>query len=500
MALNGLLPCGLAAPPTIAHSFDGDKGPGMAVCETGVTHCGLPEMSVAVNGKVAVQVTWQNVRVYDYNGKLLQTTPMTTFIRNAGLNPIPTEHRKPVAPSAPGPFELHVVYDEFIDRWIVTVTGQNDCMIVSTSSDPTGSWGGVYPSCLQGGPCLDYDPAVHIGYDKNGVYYCGGHLGDDNPNTIPKVAYDCFAMPPNEVKEIARRTPPAHVNRAHNMPLDIMPSVDHNRSKAASAPAFFAAKTCGREMMGACQNSTGFTFEWVIDTFTWKGESGTYNIGGEQLVKTDAGSKQDKWQYNKPCCGESASIPQAGNDTMTLRVAESHRLANLAQFGSHLYGAMGSGPCTASCGSQGTDTNNVVFWFDMDCSKTTACVVVQTSKISGADFNPEFATVGVDQAGNIGIAASSSTSTTDLSVLLWTRRKSDPPGAFTGPTTVVAGTQPYTCLNAKNINVIGNAAGVLTALDPSDGTTLWTSQQWSNDAARCAWNTRIVGYRIGKGK
>jgi hypothetical protein len=43
---------------------------------------------------------------------------------------------------------------------------------------------------------------------------------------------------------------------------------------------------------------------------------------------------------------------------------------------------------------------------------------------------------------------------------------------------------------------IGNAAGVLTALDPLDGTKLWTTEQWSNDAARCVWNTRIVEYEI----
>ncbi len=485
---------GHAAPPLV-HSFEGDKGPGLAVCETGVTHCGLPEMGVAVNGKVAVEVTWQNVRVYDYNGKLLQSTPMMTFIRNTGLNPIPTEHRKPSGPSAPGPFELHVVYDEFISRWIVTVTGQNDSMIVSASSDPAGKWGGVYPSCLNGGPCLDYDPAVHIGYDRNGVYYCGGHLGDDNPNTVPKVAYDCFAIPQEEVKGIAQGTPPPHINRVHNMPLDIVPSIDHNPSKTPSEPALFAAKSCDRTVPGACQNSNGFYFEWVVDTFTWKGATGSYNEGGEQLVKTDVGSTRNKWQYSKPCCGEMASIPQAGDKTVTLRVAESHRLANLAQFGSHLYGVMGSGPCTSSCGSQGVDSNNVMFFVDLDCTKTKACVVSQTSKIAG-DFNPEFGTVGVDQFGNIGIVASSSTLSTDLSVLLWTRRKADAPGTFNGPVTVVAGTQPYSCLDTRNVNVIGNAAGVLTALDPSDGTKLWTAQQWSGDAAKCVWNTRIVQYQI----
>ena len=128
--------------------------------------------------------------------------------------------------------------------------------------------------------------------------------------------------------------------------------------------------------------------------------------------------------------------------------------------------------------------------------ETTACVVSQTAKISGPAFNPAFATVGVDAAGNVGIVAESSTASTDLSKLLWTRRTTDPPNTFTGPTVIVAGTQPYTCLKTKNMETVGNAAGVLTALDPLDGTKLWTTGHWSNDATPCVWNTRIVEYQI----
>ena len=341
------------------------------------------------------------------------------------------------------------------------------------------------------------DPSSHLGYDKNGVYVCAGHIGDDNPSTIPGVAHDCFAVPPAEVEAVARGTPPNHINRVHDMPLDVLPAVDHNRSKAASAPAFFASKSCGRTEPAACQRSANFSFHWIVNTFTWNGATGTYNAaGGPQAVKTDIGSTQNKWLYNTPCCGETLSIPQAGSDTITLRAATSHRLMNLVQHGSHLQGVLGTGPCTGSCGSQGTDANNLMIWVDLDCSKTTACVVSQTAKISGPSFNAEFGTVGVDAAGNVGIVATSSTASTNLSLLLWTRRPADPPNTFTGPTTIVSGAQPYTCLNARNLVPMGNSVGVLTALDPLDGTKLWTTQQWANDAAPCVWNTRIVQYQV----
>src|SRR5258708_10304707 len=157
---------------TIVHSFDGDTGPGLAACQTGITHCGWPDMDAGVNGKQVAQVTWQNFRVYDYSGRLLKSIPMTTFIRNAGLNPIPPANPRSTGPVVRGPYEPHIVFNEFINRWIVTVTGFSDSLLVSASADPLGSWRGINLSCLQGGPCLNFDPALHIGYDKNGVYYC----------------------------------------------------------------------------------------------------------------------------------------------------------------------------------------------------------------------------------------------------------------------------------------------------------------------------------------
>ena len=63
-----------------------------------------------------------------------------------------------------------------------------------------------------------------------------------------------------------------------------MPAIDHNRSKPAGAPALFAAKTCDRATVGACQNSVNYPFHWVVDTFTWNGVSGKYNIGAPSVL------------------------------------------------------------------------------------------------------------------------------------------------------------------------------------------------------------------------
>ena len=474
----------------ILHSFDGDSGPGLTACQTLKGHCDRPDMDVAVNGTQVVQVTWQNVRVYDYSGHLLHSTPTGDLVRSAGLDPLPGHGKLPM------PIEPHVVFDEFVQRWIVTVTGEDDDLLVSATADATGSWGGVSLSCLGSGPCLDNDDAVHLGFDRNGVYYCGAHVSDLNLHTS-HLGYDCFAVPSAEVPAVAQRTAPAHINRIHNLPLDVYPGIDHNPAKLATAPEFFMAKTCDFNVPGGCQNSNNFVFHWLVDTFTWSGATGTYS--GEQEVKTAIGSASDLWQYNKPCCGTLASIAQAGSADVAIRAAESHRIINVVQYGTHVYAVAGSGPCTADCGAQGVDGGNLVIFVDLDCTKPSACVVSQTAKISGPAFNPEFPTIGVDAAGNIGIVALSSTTDTDLSLLLWTRKASDPPNEFAGPTTIIAGTQPYTCLADKGFASIANPVGILTALDPNDGSVLWTTHQWSHDASRCVWDTRIVAYRVAAG-
>jgi len=476
---------------TIVRSFDGDKGPETAQCNAEEVRCGRQaEMMAAANGKQVVQVTWQHVNIYDYNGKLLHSTSLPDFIRKAGLDPMPQARRANVTEK--GPFEPHIVFDEFIGRWIINLSCLNDCFMVSASSDPAGAWHGVYLTCLQGGPCLNNDPSLQLGYDKNGVYHCAAHLGDDNPNTIKGVAYDCFAIPPEEVKGIGEGKEPGHLNRKHNMMMHIRPAVDQSPRKATNAPALFAARTCDRSVPGGCQNAHNFEFQWLVTSFTWNGANGTW--GEDHSIKTDVGSQQDKWLYNVPCCGPKAAIPQAGSD-IGVRAQESHRLNNLVQNGSHLQVVFSSGPCTQDCGAQGEDKSNVMFWADLDCTNTNACRVAQTAKIAGPDAL--FPSIGVDNKGNVGIVAASSSEKDYLSILLWTHRTTDPANTFNPPITVVAGTKPYTCPNRMNLALIASAVGMLTVRDPLDGSKLWTTHQYSGDATPCVWNSRIIEYQPG---
>ncbi len=446
----------------IVQSFDGEVGVGLTACESTGGHCDRPEMNVAANGSQVVQVTSRSVVVYSYAGAVLQTTPMTTFITGAGVTANAT------------PIEPHIVYDEFIQRWIVTATCAFDCVMVSATSDATGAWAGIY---------LDNygnDPSIHLGYDANGVY-----LSEVQPGTNPDagfagVAGVYFAIPSAEMKWTGTFAP-AHKNRVANMPIDGMPSIDQNPNTPTTDAAFFVSRTCS----GSCQNTSAYAFQWIVNAVTWSGTTATY--GPDQLIKSSVGSTQDQWFYFTPI----AAVSQLGS-AVQIRPIEGHRLMNVAQAGTHVYGALGSGPCTnaATCGSQGTDANNLFFWFDLDCTTATACVVSQTGKVSDPTNHLEFATIGAATNGDLSIVAASTGATIDPTVVLWTHTGNDAANTVSAPETVIAGTQPDTCVN--NPVSFASAVGISTVRDPVDPTKLWTTHQYSNSASPCTWATRIV--------
>ena len=175
--------------------------------------------------------------------------------------------------------------------------------------------------------------------------------------------------------------------------------------------------------------------------------------------------------------------------------AEIHRILGAMQQGSHLHVALGSGPCTSSCGASGVDTGDIFVWADLDCATLGACTVSQTQKVSTAD-HLLWATVGVDPTGNVGILANTVNSTaTYLGIEAWTHQATDPPGLLVGPTVLTTGTTDYLCSLQPATSQTGNPAGVSTVRDPLDPTALWVTEQYARDSGDCHWNTRIVEYR-----
>jgi len=419
-------------------------------------------MNVAASGTQVVQITWQNVTVYDYCGNVLKTTPTDTFATSA---------QGGLAACIDKVIEPHVAYDEFIQRWLITVTCAGDVLLVSSSSDATGTWAGVYVDNNAN------DPAMHLGYDKNGVYIEEIQANQTNPvATQGGSAGTLFAIPAAEVAWVGTFNP-THKNRAPNRPLDAMTAIDQNPNKLPTAPAFFLTKSCS----GTCQNATNLSFDWAVTSLTWSGTTATYST--DQTVRTAIGSTQNAWLYNTPIAAVSQPMT-----TAQLRPIEGHRVMNVPQNGSHLYAALGSGPCTGSCGAQGVDVNNLFFWVDVDCTNPAACVVSQTEKVSDPTSHLAFPTIGVASNGDVGIVAAAIGPQTFPSIWAWSHTTSSAPSTLGGPEHLIDGTTPDTCVTTPLI--MASAVGIHVTRDPVDPTKLWATHQYSS-AGACVWKTRI---------
>ena len=466
---------------TVLHAFDGESG-------TVAAYRGKPEMNVAANGSQVAQITNPSLDVYDYSGTMLKTTSLATLVTAAGLNPTTSPGGKP-------PYEPHILYDPFIQRWIISVSCSLDCVLVSSGSDAvTSSWQGFYLDSY------GMDPGVHLGYDKYGVYFSEVQIAALASKDTPYGSIG-FAIPNSEMAWTTTLAP-THKNKIVGKPLDLMPVVDDTQSKVMGAPAFFLARTC----MGAnCQGNPGNltvndAFRWIVSYGTWSGTTFNWTsnhtslcAGGtapaDQCVRTDPNGTSDRWLFNTPI-----DPPQPGT-SVPLRGAEIHRILGAMQQGNHLHAVLGSGPCTSNCGAHGPDTADIFIWADIDCSTPSNCAVSQTQKVSTPD-HLLWPTVGVDANGNVGIFANVvNGSATYLGIEAWSHHVTDPPGVLSGPVVVAPGTTAYLCSINPTVSQTGNPAGISTVRDPLDPTALWVTEQYANDSADCHWDTRIVQYR-----
>ena len=341
----------------------------------------------------SAQVTWQNFNVYDYTGKLLSSVPLANLITNAGLNPKSTQGF---------PFEPHVLYDEFIGRWLLTSTCLYDCFLVSSTSDATGTWSSICMVNHNGS-----DPGMHLGYDVNGAYLSEAGTGTDS-NTAT-YSYTFFSIPAAELQWTTSLAP-THLNISLNTPRSIGMPICRSQCREgnASDPAFFVVKSCPS---GSCQNGTNFSFDWIVTTVTWSGTTASYSA--DQLVPTAVGSAQNHWLFNTELNG-----PQSGSRSSDSRrrIASGHGLdpgghpsRSRFAFGSLL---------AANCGTQrgGRQRSPVLGrprLLDPECLRRRADHRRSQSPTESYVFASRLASTGM---ANVGIAAAAMGATINPSV------------------------------------------------------------------------------------
>jgi len=137
---------------------------------------------------------------------------------------------------------------------------------------------------------------------------------------------------------------------------------------------------------GPPQNATNIPMDLFVDRITWS--NGQASVSGPDRVPTG-------FFYSKPI-----AVPQPAGPAV--RGTESHRVFSVAAFERHLHVVVSSGPCQGACGEQGSDANDVFFWFDID---TATMTLHQKAKAAHPRLGFVFPTLAVDARGNVLMAA-----------------------------------------------------------------------------------------------
>ena len=437
-------------PNTIVQSFDGDTGTITSGLPTYKDH---PDMGIASNGTYVIAVTGQTVNIYNTSGALQSSTVAGTFITNAGVT---------FGKLANDP---RIVYDPFISRWLYVCSCANDYLIVSSGSDPTtATWKAVTLSTNSG------DLTMRVGFDKNWVYVSEyiSCSGANNSQEIAIPGADVAWTGAGTISLTHEVKDSCHTN-------DAFPEIDLNTSKAVTDPGYFVSR------VGSQQGGSNVALTLTVDTFTPTSSTvGTFSAAASPSTISTG------YLYNTPVDANQPGSPGG------IRGTESHRPFSLMTTnGSDMQLVWSSGPCQSSCGSQGADSQQVIFWFDIAIPGLT---LTQKAKISDGSLGFLFPSLALDGSNNTLIAATGCSTTLYCSVLIFYHLTSDGSGVFHGPYLATNGTANYQVCNTSPHP--GWGTYTTTVQDPLDTTKMWTFQEYAASATACQWRTRILELQL----
>lgn len=444
---------------SILSSFDADSG------TPEMTYKDHPDLAMAAcskcggSGQVLV-ATGQDLQVYDTGGKLLKAETTRQFLIDAGIDVDAWKSRPALPPQGAGKVnDPRAAYDPFIGRWILACTCSGDFLVVSAGDDATAAWKGVVLTGAAG------DLTLYPGWDKNGVYLV---------EFEPKLNSRVIAIPSADVAwKNDENISLAHEAVFNQQPYELRPALDPNTKKRPADPEYLIARN------GPPQQATNFPMDLLVSKITWSGDKA--EISEPSRIPTG-------FLYNTP-------LPFAQPSGLPVRGNESHRIFSVDAYHGRLEVIEASGPCTTDCGSQGTDTNDLFYWFEVDPANNT---LTRKVKISDPKLPLIFPSLAVDGDGDFGIGMTGSSSSQPPSIYLYAHRSSDAPEKLIGPILAHAGTGSYSCDKGPRAKEnVGWGTYSATVQDGSDPMKLWTLQEYAGSSVSCEWKTRVIAFKIG---
>ncbi|MGA9565315.1 MAG: choice-of-anchor D domain-containing protein [Candidatus Korobacteraceae bacterium] len=348
-----------------------------------------------------------------------------------------------------------VTYDKLANRWVMSQfsvgsTPYLQCIAVSQTSDATGAW--YRYSFSYGNSDFDDYPKMGVWPD---AYY---ETFDMFLNGQTYIGPDACAYDRNSMLAGLSATQQCFQQSAALGPL--LPSdLDGATLPPTGSPNYML--TFGTNTL----NMYKFHVDWVTpanSTFT-----------GPAVINVAAFS---------PLCGGGQCVPEPGSQTLdSLGDRLMHRLA-YRNFGTHESLVVTHSVTAGSSGG--------VRWYEIQNPSGTPVLAQQSTYAPDSNYR-WMGSAAMDQAGDLAVGYSKSSSSVYPSVGYAGRLATDPVSTLQAETLVVSGT------GSQNYSM-NNRWGDYSAMqvDPVDDCTFWYTQEYIKTTGSFNWNTRIANFKF----
>jgi hypothetical protein len=372
-----------------------------------------------------------------------------------------------------------VLHDQFADRWILsqfTSAGPNyfNCVAVSTGSDPTGSYQRYAISTGTNFP--DY-PKYAVWRD---AYYFSAR--EFSGNTFAGVG--AYAL--NRAQILAGSAAPQVISflvapgaTPYNVGDGLLPcDLDGTTLPPAGTPNFFAGSMDNGGPYGAPQDALTL-WKFHVDFAT--PANSTFTLASTIPIAA--------FDTNFPCGPTGRQcISQPGTlnklDVLSYRQRPLYRLA-YRNFGTH-ESLVANQSVEASPGIAG------IRWWEIRSPNSSASLFQQGTYAPGVTdgISRWMGSIAMDNAGNMGLGFSASSSTVFPSVRYTGRLASDTAGTMAqGEVSIIAGTGSQT-----DAERWGDYSSM--NIDPADDCTFWYVNTWVPVTSDYGWRLRIGAFRF----
>jgi hypothetical protein len=348
-----------------------------------------------------------------------------------------------------------VVYDKLANRWVmsqfsVSTTPYLQCIAVSQTSDATGAWYRY---------SFSYGPTNFDDYPKMGVW--------------PDAYYETFNMFQNGQTFIGADACAYDRNKMLAGLAATQQCFQQNASVGGLLPSDLDGTTppptgSPNYMVFFSTNSLHlykFHVDWVTPT------NSTFT--GPTVINVAAFS---------PLCGGGQCVVEPGGSTLdSLGDRLMHRLA-YRNFGTHESLVVDHSVVAGTSGG--------VRWYEIQNPSGTPVVAQQSTYAPDAAYR-WMGSVAMDQAGNLAVGYSKSSSSIFPSVAFAGRLATDPVSTLEAETLVVSGAGSQ---NYNSNNRWGDYSAI--QVDPVDDCTFWYTQEYIKTTGSFNWNTRIANFKF----